>query len=59
MKKMQIVIEVTPKCSVTNLSSVNKYLNEGWLVKKVIVCYEDSVHYLLEKEVPDEQNTKS
>lgn len=52
--KRQIVIEVNPKCNVTNLSSVNKYLNEGWLVKKVIVCYENSVHYLLEKEDPDE-----
>lgn len=59
MKKMQIVIEVTPKCNITNLSKVNEMLERGWLVKKVIICYENSVHYLLEKEVPDEQNTKS
>lgn len=52
--KKQVVIEVNPKDRLSNISEVNKKLNEGWLVKRVIVCYENCVHYLLEKEVQDE-----
>lgn len=52
--KRQIVIEVNPKYSITNLSKVNEKLEQGWLVKRVVICNDDVIHYLLEKEVPDE-----
>ena len=53
--KRQIIIEVNPKFNMTNLPRVNEMLNEGWLVKKVVICCENYVHYLLEKEVPDDE----
>lgn len=56
MKKIQRVVEVNPKFSVTNLSRVNEMLNEGWLVKKVVICYENCVHYLLELETQDDED---
>ena len=52
--KRQIVIEVNPKHNITNLSKVNEKLEQGWLVKRVVVCNDDVIHYLLEKEDPDE-----
>ena len=48
--KKQIVVEVNPKNVMSNLKEVNNRLSEGWLVKKVIICYENCVHYILEKE---------
>lgn len=52
--KRQIVIEVNPKYNITNLSKVNEKLEQGWLVKRVVICNDNAIHYLLEKEVPDE-----
>lgn len=52
--KRQIVIEVNPKHDITNLSTVNEKLEQGWLVKRVVICNDDVIHYLLEKEDPDE-----
>lgn len=52
--KRQIVIEVNPKHNITNLSKVNEKLEQGWLVKRVVICNDDVIHYLLEKEDPDE-----
>lgn len=52
--KRQIVIEVNPKYNITNLSEVNEKLEQGWLVKRVVICNDNAIHYLLEKEVPDE-----
>lgn len=52
--KRQIVIEVNPKYNITNLSKVNEKLEQGWLVKRVVICNDDVIHYLLEKEDPDE-----
>lgn len=52
--KRQIVIEVNPKYNITNLSKVNEKLEQGWLVKRVVICNDDVIHYLLEKEYPDE-----
>lgn len=57
--KKQIVIEVNPKYNMTNLSKVNEKLSQGWLVKKIVVCSDNAIHYLLETEISDEQNTKS
>lgn len=56
MKKVQRIIEINPKAVITNISTVNEMLDDGWLVKKVIVCYDNCVHYLLEKEMPDDEN---
>lgn len=56
--KKQIVIEVNPKDCMSNLSKVNEVLNEGWLVKKVVICHENCVHYLLEKEIPDDETKR-
>ena len=56
MKKVQRIIEINPKAVITNISTVNEMLDDGWLVKKVIVCYGNCVHYLLEKETPDDEN---
>lgn len=53
--KKQIIIEVNPKYNMTNLSKVNALLNEGWLVKKIVVCNDNAIHYLLEKEIPDDE----
>ena len=36
--KRQIVIEVNPKHNITNLSKVNEKLEQGWLVKRVVIC---------------------
>lgn len=58
MKKRQIIVEVNPKNNMPNLSKVNERLNEGWLVKKVVICYENCVHYLLEKEIPDDEDKR-
>lgn len=58
MKKRQIIIEVNPKYSMTNLSKVNELLNEGWLVKKIVVCNDNAIHYLLEKEIPDDETKR-
>lgn len=52
--KRQIVIEVNPKYNITNLSKVNEKLEQGWHVKKVVICNDNAIHYLLEKEGPDE-----
>ena len=52
--KRQIVIEVNPKYNITNLSKVNEMLERGWLVKKVVICNDNAIHYLLEKEDLDE-----
>lgn len=52
--KRQIVIEVNPKYKISNLSKVNEKLEQGWLVKRVVICNDDVIHYLLEKEDPDE-----
>lgn len=49
MVKKQIVIEVRPKLVNDNLSKVNELLEDGWQIKKVVVCNESSVHYILEK----------
>ena len=56
MKKVQLIIEVNPKFSIINLSSVNEKLSEGWLVKNVIICYNNCIHYLLEKEIQDDED---
>lgn len=56
--KKQTIIEVNPKNVMSNLSEVNKRLEEGWLVKKVVICYENCVHYLLEKEIPDNETKR-
>ena len=52
--KRQIVIEVNPKYDITNLSKVNEMLERGWLVKRVVICNDNAIHYLLEKEDLDE-----
>lgn len=52
--KRQIVVEVNPKYNITNLSKVNEMLEQGWLVKKIVICDDNAIHYLLEKEIPDE-----
>ena len=52
--KRQIVVEVNPKYNITNLSKVNEMLEQGWLVKKIVICNDNAIHYLLEKEIPDE-----
>lgn len=52
--KRQIIIEVNPKYNITNFSKVNEKLEQGWLVKRVVVCNDNAIHYLLEKEDPDE-----
>ena len=52
--KRQIVIEVNPKYNITNLSKVNEKLEQGWYVKKVVICNDNAIHYLLEKEDLDE-----
>ena len=57
--KKQIVVEVHPKNCIPDLSNVNERLKDGWLVKKIVICYENCVHYLLEKEVPDEETNRS
>ena len=52
--KRQIVVEVNPKYNITNLSKVNEMLERGWLVKRVVICNDNAIHYLLEKEDLDE-----
>lgn len=56
--KKQIVVEVNPKSNMPNLSKVNDKLGQGWFVKKVIICHENCVHYLLEKEIPDDEDKR-
>lgn len=56
--KKQTIIEVNPKYNMTNLSKVNALLNEGWLVKKIVVCNDNAIHYLLEKEIPDDETKR-
>lgn len=58
MKKIQKIVEVNPKNSISNLSTVNEKLSQGWLVKKVVICYENCVHYLLEKEIPEDEDKR-
>lgn len=52
--KRQIVVEVNPKYNITNLPKVNEMLEQGWLVKRVVICNDNAIHYLLEKEDLDE-----
>lgn len=52
--KRQIVVEVNPKYNITNLSKVNEMLEQGWLVKRVVICNDNAIHYLLEKGDLDE-----
>lgn len=56
--KKQIVIEVNPKYNMTNLSKVNEKLGQGWLVKKIVVCNDNAIHYLLETEIPDDEDKR-
>lgn len=58
MKKIQKIVEVNPKNGISNLSRVDELLSKGWLVKKAIICYENCIHYLLEKETQDDEDKR-